>query len=200
MPQQAQEFNPNLYSVAYGMPSQPLFPVGIFGTTTSRVRSHPFQSFSANALPVFTNQREYIGYVAELKKDADAINDTVLTQPSASVVDVNPFLPEFLQGTPREVQKKFREIVSNPDESFQQKQTKLDQLVAHLDIENQEQYNQYRKIKEVEEREKRQRVHAIVANMSRNAQAVFSKVATEILLALGSSNFMCTYMNVYKCV
>lgn len=99
-------------------------------------------------------------------------------------------------------QLQFYQIISNPNESYQQKQSKLDQLVLSLSSKNQvgqffaifdklfkqeikvyvrsmplqELYDQYRKRKDMEEREKRERIHAIVANMSNKAQTVFAKV------------------------
>ncbi|CAG9537194.1 unnamed protein product [Cercopithifilaria johnstoni] len=117
------------------------------------------------------------------KKNDDITNyiSTIMKNDYNISIHMKPNLPFFLHGTTDDVQENFYKIVSNPDESFQQKQNKLDQLVLGLDSKNQELYDQYRRMKEMEEREKRERVHAIVGNMSNKAQAVFAKLSAVMM-------------------
>ncbi|VDK28436.1 unnamed protein product [Anisakis simplex] len=44
-----------------------------------------------------------------------------------------PEIPPFLVGTPMDVQRRFFDIVSNRDETFEQKQVELDELMSNLD-------------------------------------------------------------------
>uniref|UniRef100_A0A915B6Q4 SXP/RAL-2 family protein Ani s 5-like cation-binding domain-containing protein n=2 Tax=Parascaris TaxID=6254 RepID=A0A915B6Q4_PARUN len=88
-----------------------------------------------------------------------------------------PGLPPFLLGTSPEVQRKFFDIVSNRDETFQEKQNKLDALMSKLDLKKQGLYEEFRKKKDAEEKDKRSKIHSLVATMSEKAQTAFAKVS-----------------------
>uniref|UniRef100_A0A0R3RMZ8 DUF148 domain-containing protein n=1 Tax=Elaeophora elaphi TaxID=1147741 RepID=A0A0R3RMZ8_9BILA len=175
-------FNSNSYPISFSLSAQPSFPLGTL--TTPRLKNLPFQSTWSS--PLLANQKEYVGYVAEIKKNDDVVNSisppiTTMKNHYNMSLYVKPNLPDFLRGTTDEIQKNFYKIISNPEESFHQKQTKLDQLILNLDSKNQELYYQYRRMKELEEREKRERVHAIIASMSNKAQAVFAKLSAVLM-------------------
>ncbi|OZC12014.1 hypothetical protein X798_01195 [Onchocerca flexuosa] len=178
------EFKPNLYPISFPVSVYPSLSPQAFTVPTPSLQNLPFQStWMTNNPPQFTNQKEYIGYVTEIKKSDDVIN-RISTKPENDYdisIQLRNNLPDFLCGTSDDVQKKFYKIVLNPDESFQQKQSKLDQLVSTLDKKNQELYDRYRQMKELEERKKRDRVHAIVASMSNKAQTVFAKLSAVLM-------------------
>ncbi|VDK75670.1 unnamed protein product [Litomosoides sigmodontis] len=154
-------------------------------TTTSLLQNPPFQSarMMAGNPPLLLNQKDYISYVAEVKKLDDIVNYVPTTMRNDHNISIymKPNLPDFLRGTTDDVQRSFYQIISNPNESYQQKQSKLDQLILSLSSKNQELYDQYRRRKDMEEREKRGRIHAIVANMSNKAQAVFAKLSAVMM-------------------
>lgn len=173
-------FNSNHYTI----PMQSVVPVATFGAATTSFQKAPSQAtWTANISPLIANQKTYVGHIMEIKKsDNDTNNDAItLANVGNTSIDVNSRLPIFLQGTSDDIHKKFYEIVSNPNENYEQKQIKLDVLVSNLGRKNQELYEQYRELKELEEREKRKRVHAIVATMSEKAQAIFAKLSAVLM-------------------
>ncbi|KAM3719413.1 putative VWFA domain-containing protein [Dirofilaria immitis] len=177
-------FNPNFYPIPFPISVQPSLPLRAFTVPTISLQNLPFQSaWMTSNSPLFTNQNKFVGYITEIKKSDDVMN-SILTKTGnhyniSAIVRNN--LPDFLYGTSDNIQKRFYKIVLNPDENFQQKQSKLDQLVSTLESKNQELYDHYRRRKELEETKKRNRVHGIVATMSGKAQAVFAKLS-EVLM------------------
>uniref|UniRef100_A0AAF5Q3A3 SXP/RAL-2 family protein Ani s 5-like cation-binding domain-containing protein n=1 Tax=Wuchereria bancrofti TaxID=6293 RepID=A0AAF5Q3A3_WUCBA len=178
------EFNPNLYPISFPVSAQPPLSLGAFTVPTISLQNLPFQpTWMTSSPPLLTNQKEYFGYATEMKKSSNFMNSisTIKEKDYDISVHVMPNLPDFLRRTSDDVKKNFYNVVSNPNESFQQKQSKVDQLVLSLDSKNQELYHHYRKMKELKEREKREQVHTIVADMSDKAQAVFAKLSAVLM-------------------
>ncbi|EFO25367.1 hypothetical protein LOAG_03115 [Loa loa] len=176
-------FNPNLYPISLPISAEQPFSLGAFTAPTTSLQNLPFQSTWMTSSPLQTNQMEYVGHTTELKRSGNVMKSILTTKENDYNISVHvrSKLPDFLSGTSDDVKKKFHKIITNPDESFQHKQNKLDQLILNLDSKNQELYNQYRKMKDLEEREKRERIHAIVAGMSNKAQAVFAKLSAVLM-------------------
>uniref|UniRef100_A0A915PPI1 SXP/RAL-2 family protein Ani s 5-like cation-binding domain-containing protein n=1 Tax=Setaria digitata TaxID=48799 RepID=A0A915PPI1_9BILA len=159
------EFDPNFYPISFPMLVQPPLPPAAL---TPGFRSLPLQTPWMTSNP---SLKEYIGYVTEIKTNT----------PTAIEHQQSIYVPDFLRNTSDDVQKRFHKIVFNSNESFQQKQNKLDQLVSTLDRRNQEMYDRYQRTKELEEREKRERVHTMVSKMSKEAQVVFAKLSAVLM-------------------
>lgn len=53
---------------------------------------------------MLANQKEYVGYVTEFRKDGNTANNTAHSESISNLV--KPNLPDFLQETSDEVQKK----------------------------------------------------------------------------------------------
>ncbi|KAK6103678.1 hypothetical protein QQG55_13415 [Brugia pahangi] len=178
------KFNPNLYPISFPVSAQPPFSIGSFTVPTTSLQNLPFQpTWITSSPPLLTNQKEYYGYGAEKEKNSNFMNSisTIKEKDYDISVHVMPNLPDFLRRTSDDIKKNFYKIVSNPNQSFQQKQSEIDQLVLSLDSKNQELYHHYRKMKELEEKEKRKQVHTIVDGMSGRAQAVFAKLSAVLM-------------------
>uniref|UniRef100_A0A0N5AW56 DUF148 domain-containing protein n=1 Tax=Syphacia muris TaxID=451379 RepID=A0A0N5AW56_9BILA len=118
---------------------------------------------------------KYIGSIVEIKNPLKTtVNESDLVQLSRNN---SVILPPFLKRASPEIQKKFTDIITNPNEGFLQKQQKLDALVNELDEESQQLYKQYQHSKDQEEQAKRDRIHETVATMSQNAQIIFAKIS-----------------------
>ncbi|VDM50824.1 unnamed protein product, partial [Toxocara canis] len=128
-----------------------------------------------NRPSTFSAEGRYVGMVSDITKN-NIHHQTELNMPQQQRQQ-RPGLPPFLVGTSPEVQRKFFNIVSNRDETFQQKQNKLDDLMSKLDEKKQKMYNEFRRQKNMEETEKRAKIHALVSTMSQKAQTSFAKVS-----------------------
>ncbi|VDM96062.1 unnamed protein product [Thelazia callipaeda] len=165
------------YNTLLPLFSQPLNLSKTLSLSTTFLQNlTPTSSLVANSSILLSKRNEYVGHVTEIKPINNGTKLNYTSKKNDISEDKRLYVPDFLHNTSDEVKNKFYEIVSNPYESFQQKQSKLDQLVFVLSNETWKMYNQYQEKKDLEERRRRKRIHDVVASMSEKAQSVFSKV------------------------
>lgn len=100
--------NPNLYPRSFPIFAQSSLSLGASTVPKTSLQNIPFQStWMTSSSPLLTDQKDDVGYVAEINKSVGVMNfiSTTSKNDYNKYIDVKPYLPDFLRGTSDEVQK-----------------------------------------------------------------------------------------------
>ncbi|VDM63779.1 unnamed protein product [Angiostrongylus costaricensis] len=86
-------------------------------------------------------------------------------------------IPPFMEKQSKEVQDKFYSIVQHPTWSAAEKNAKIEEMIAEMDVDVQNLYSKYQHTSLNDMYAKRQKVHDAVESMSPEAQQQFQKVS-----------------------